>query len=153
MFHAACFRSVVLAVAVAVDSLCMSLCGCLCVLLFAQGTKAALMCANLHGTITRQTCLQYDFTIMREIFIAGGHTASNAPDLFRPPKLSSAGPGLELGCGAAREDLRVLTFVTAASVRQPSGRRFHHRRLRFGAIGRPWELWIGRSVEAQWRSG
>ena len=24
---------------------------------------------------------------------AGGHTASNAPDLFRPPKLSGAGPG------------------------------------------------------------
>ena len=27
------------------------------------------------------------------LFIAGGHTASNAPDLFRPPKLSGAGPG------------------------------------------------------------
>ena len=27
------------------------------------------------------------------IVIAGGHTASNAPDLFRPPKLSGAGPG------------------------------------------------------------
>ena len=26
-------------------------------------------------------------------FVAGGHTASNAPDLFRPPKLSGAGPG------------------------------------------------------------
>ena len=26
-------------------------------------------------------------------FIADGHTASNAPDLFRPPKLSNAGPG------------------------------------------------------------
>ena len=26
-------------------------------------------------------------------FIADGHTASNAPDLFRPPKLSGAGPG------------------------------------------------------------
>ena len=24
---------------------------------------------------------------------ADGHTASNAPDLFRPPKLSGAGPG------------------------------------------------------------
>ena len=24
---------------------------------------------------------------------AGGHTASNTPDLFRPPKLSGAGPG------------------------------------------------------------
>ena len=27
------------------------------------------------------------------LVIAGGHTASNAPDLFRPPKLSGAGPG------------------------------------------------------------
>ena len=26
-------------------------------------------------------------------FLADGHTASNAPDLFRPPKLSGAGPG------------------------------------------------------------
>ena len=25
--------------------------------------------------------------------VADGHTASNAPDLFRPPKLSNAGPG------------------------------------------------------------
>ena len=87
------FGSVVLAVAAAVDCLCMSLCGCLCVLLFALGTKAALMCANLHRTTTQPTCWQYDFTIMREISIAGGHTASNAPDLFRPPKLSGAGPG------------------------------------------------------------
>jgi hypothetical protein len=29
----------------------------------------------------------------RALIIAGGHTASNAPDLFRPPKLSGAGPG------------------------------------------------------------
>ena len=26
-------------------------------------------------------------------FPADGHTASNTPDLFRPPKLSGAGPG------------------------------------------------------------
>ena len=25
--------------------------------------------------------------------VADGHTASNTPDLFRPPKLSGAGPG------------------------------------------------------------
>ena len=93
VFHDACVRSVVFAVAADVDSLRKSLCGCLCVLLFAQGTKAALMCANLHRTATQQACLQDDFTIMSEIFIAGGHTASNAPDLFRPPKLSGAGPG------------------------------------------------------------
>ena len=27
------------------------------------------------------------------ILIADGHTVQNAPDLFRPPKLSSTGPG------------------------------------------------------------
>ena len=27
------------------------------------------------------------------VVFADGHTASNAPDLFRPPKLSGAGPG------------------------------------------------------------
>ena len=31
--------------------------------------------------------------------IADGHTASNAPDLFRPPKLSGAGPGQYWGGG------------------------------------------------------
>ena len=31
--------------------------------------------------------------------LAGGHTASNAPDLFRPPKLSGAGPGYYWGGG------------------------------------------------------
>ena len=35
-------------------------------------------------------------------------TASNAPDLFRPPKLSGAGPGEYWGWGTAQEDLRVL---------------------------------------------
>ena len=30
---------------------------------------------------------------------ADGHTASNAPDLFRPPKLSGAGPGQYWGGG------------------------------------------------------
>ena len=31
--------------------------------------------------------------------VADGHTASNAPDLFRPPKLSGAGPGQYWGGG------------------------------------------------------
>ena len=35
----------------------------------------------------------------RALFIAGGHTASNAPDPFRPPKLSGAGPGWYWGGG------------------------------------------------------
>ena len=31
-------------------------------------------------------------TVMTKAF-ADGHTVSNAPDLFRPPKLSGTGPG------------------------------------------------------------
>ena len=34
-----------------------------------------------------------------EVFLASGHTASNAPDLFRTPKLSGAGPGQYRGGG------------------------------------------------------
>ena len=29
----------------------------------------------------------------KDIIVADGHTVSNAPDLFRPPKLSGTGPG------------------------------------------------------------
>ena len=36
---------------------------------------------------------------MQHIAFADGHTASNAPDLFRPPKLSGAGPGQYWGGG------------------------------------------------------
>ena len=36
---------------------------------------------------------------MQHITFADGHTASNAPDLFRPPKLSSAEPGQYSGGG------------------------------------------------------
>ena len=37
--------------------------------------------------------------------IADGHTASNAPDLFRPPKLSGAGPGQYWGGGPPGKSL------------------------------------------------
>ena len=36
---------------------------------------------------------------MQHTTFADGHTASNAPDLFRPPKLSGAGPGQYWGGG------------------------------------------------------
>ena len=42
-------------------------------------------------------------------FFADGYTVSNAPDLFRPPKLSNTGPSLYWGGGTAWEDLRVLS--------------------------------------------
>ena len=31
--------------------------------------------------------------VLRNMTFADGHTVSNAPDLFRPPKLSGTGPG------------------------------------------------------------
>ena len=40
-----------------------------------------------------------DSGVPNSISLADGHTASNAPDLFRPPKLSGAGPGQYWGGG------------------------------------------------------
>ena len=42
---------------------------------------------------------------MQHIAFADGHTASNAPDLFRPPKLSGAGPGQYWGGGPPGKSL------------------------------------------------
>ena len=51
------------------------------------------MCVHECGSST-QAYMHGDVNITREtMFVAGGHTASNAPDLFRTPKLSGAGPG------------------------------------------------------------
>ena len=41
----------------------------------------------------RNECPREDEVVSVMISFADGHTASNAPDLFRPPKLSGAGPG------------------------------------------------------------
>ena len=47
-----------------------------------------------HGDDSELGLLWPDEPIWRgSVFLADGHTASNAPDLFRPPKLSNAGPG------------------------------------------------------------
>ena len=49
----------------------------------------------MDGLMT-QNCYRWHVIIKMPVPIlmfAGGHTASNAPDLFRPPKLSGAGPG------------------------------------------------------------
>ena len=51
---------------------------------------ASFDCAAASKTNARATNKQY---LILTSTIAGGHTASNAPDLFRPPKLSGAGPG------------------------------------------------------------
>ena len=104
-YHAAYVQSVVLAVAAAVDSLCMSLCGCLCVLLFAPSTIAAPVCANLHRTTTQPTCWQYDFTIMRESFIAGGRPYRvECTGSLPTSEVKRRRARLILGWGTAQED-------------------------------------------------
>ena len=45
---------------------------------------------------------------------ADGHTASNAPDLFRPPKLSGAGPGQYWGGGPPGKTLGCCQLLPRA---------------------------------------
>ena len=56
------------------------------------------------------------------INLADGHTASNAPDLFRPPKLSGAGPGQYWGGGPPGKTLGCcqLLFVLPLAVTTPA---------------------------------
>ena len=53
-------------------------------------TAASFGCATASKTNARLTNTQYTTLTSTN---AGGHTASNAPELFRPPKLSGARPG------------------------------------------------------------
>ena len=53
---------------------------------------------------------------------ADGHTASNAPDLFRPPKLSGAGPGQYWGGGPPGKSLGCCQLFNLARS-DPSLRR------------------------------
>ena len=50
---------------------------------------------DVHGKrFAAESALAVSFTpTLRELIFADGHTVSNAPDLFRPPKLSGTGPG------------------------------------------------------------
>ncbi len=53
---------------------------------------------------------------LRGVILASGHTASNAPDLFRTPKLSGAGPGQYRGGGPPGKPLGCCwLFYSAAS--------------------------------------
>ena len=45
------------------------------------------------GVYARRQARPPDNLLQRKPTFAGGHTASNAPDLFRPPKLTGTGPG------------------------------------------------------------
>ena len=49
---------------------------------------------------------------------ADGHTASNAPDLFRPPKLSGAGPGQYWGGGPPGKTLGCCQLLAASKTQQ-----------------------------------
>ena len=53
------------------------------------GVAAQCVRAYTHGFSRRKV----EGAKPRTYCFADGHTASNAPDLFRPPKLSGAGPG------------------------------------------------------------
>ena len=60
-------------------------------ILLAMHLSAARLVLTLHiivATISLRMQYQNCFDT-----IADGHTALNTPDLFRPPKLSGAGPG------------------------------------------------------------
>ena len=56
--------------------------------------------------------------------IADGHTASNAPDLFRPPKLSGAGPGQYWGGGPPGKTLGCCQLLACTRMLQLSVVRF-----------------------------
>ena len=48
--------------------------------------------AGNNSVQSRSPCAMWSWPRCADNF-ADGHTASNTPDLFRPPKLSGAGPG------------------------------------------------------------
>ena len=56
---------------------------------------------------------------------ADGHTASNAPDLFRPPKLSGAGPGQYWGGGPPGKPLGCCQLFALRSCSSARKRRLH----------------------------
>ena len=66
---------------------------------------------------------------------ADGHTASNAPDLFRPPKLSGAGPGQYWGGGPPGKTLGYCQLFLVACVCAAGPNCARHRTA--AAAGRP----------------
>ena len=86
--------------------------------------------------------------------LAGGHAVSNAPALFRPPKLSGTGPGQYWGGGppgktsgccqllpfAARQKLRAPCKLTAPKVRSWATCPLHGEGLYLsGKLARGWK--------------
>ena len=67
----------------------------------ARACGGAKMHARMHAHVQRVRACIHGFILVQNekcvkpgtLPFADGHTASNAPDLFRPPKLSGAGPG------------------------------------------------------------
>ena len=69
--------------------------------LSARACGGAKIHARMHAHVQRVRACIHGFILVQNekcvkpgtLPFADGHTASNAPDLFRPPKLSGAGPG------------------------------------------------------------
>ena len=78
-------------------------------------TVAVSFCLQMSGEDFVWQHLQTEFC-KSDIF-ADGHTVSNAPDLFRPPKLSGTGPGQYWGGGPPGKTLgccQLLPFCSNA---------------------------------------
>ena len=76
---------------------CSSCCGCSCcgwlVLLLLFSLLLLLLLLSLMLWLACPDCRKMRGCWTRQKYFADGHTVSNAPDLFRPPKLSGTGPG------------------------------------------------------------
>ena len=70
----------------------------------------------LHARKQAKTeiALQVALWITWNLTFADGHTASNTPDLFRPPKLSGAGPGQYWGGGPPGKTLGCCQLLIPA---------------------------------------
>ena len=69
--------------------------------------------------------------------LADGHTASNAPDLFRPPKLSGAGPGQYWGGGPPGKPFgccQLFSPLLRSRAHHPQDRYSHHCSGSFGNV-------------------
>ena len=75
-------------------SVCVcGLCVCLCVCVYVCACVCVCLCVGVYVNWMWKNNSSISFYLQKSLKFASGHTASNAPDLFRTPKLSGAGPG------------------------------------------------------------
>jgi hypothetical protein len=101
--------------------------GC-CQLLLRSRRPCAWVRIQAHANSwTRPPChkLQLHLFAWWRHFLADGHTASNAPDLFRPPKLSGAGPGQYWGGGPPGKTLGCCQLFIMWTVMNSPGLCLH----------------------------